>query len=73
MEDREAWDNAICPCWCGKELEDPEHWGAKKAAAPGLMAAFVHGLDQWRNCDHPTPPCNASIELIEAFQDQLHI
>eukprot|EP00957_Ditylum_brightwellii_P123410 9409481-Ditylum_brightwellii.AAC.1 len=53
IEDRGAWDNALCPRKCWEESEDPEHQilfqrGAMQAAAPGQMATFVHGLHQWQ-------------------------
>eukprot|EP00957_Ditylum_brightwellii_P099029 7543316-Ditylum_brightwellii.AAC.1 len=35
-------------------------WGAKNAAAPGLMASFVQGLHQWREGVNPLPPQKVS-------------
>eukprot|EP00957_Ditylum_brightwellii_P098820 7528227-Ditylum_brightwellii.AAC.1 len=78
MEDRGAWDNALCPRKCGEELEDPKHqilfqWGAMQAAAPGLMATFVHDLHQWREGEPLSTPSNISAKLAEAFLEQTHI
>jgi hypothetical protein len=44
-----------------------------QAAAPGLMATFVHGLHQWQEGEPLSPPSNISAKLAEAFLEQTHI
>eukprot|EP00957_Ditylum_brightwellii_P206884 15350407-Ditylum_brightwellii.AAC.1 len=45
-------------------------WGAKNAAAPGLMASIVHGLHTWRDGETISPPQGISTACADTFHEK---
>eukprot|EP00957_Ditylum_brightwellii_P197072 15013840-Ditylum_brightwellii.AAC.1 len=48
-------------------------WGAKNAAALGLMALIVHGLHTWRDGETLFSSQGISTACVATFHEQTHI